>query len=56
MHSPELKKAIRAKTIELEIAIELKKPNKDLLRIYKELKDLRYRLLQAELTSARAEA
>jgi hypothetical protein len=51
MHSDDLKRAIKAKAMELELAIELEKPNNMLLQIYKELKELRYCLIQAELTS-----
>jgi hypothetical protein len=48
MRSGELKKAIKAKTIEFETAMELGKPRNELLKIYKELKELRYGLVKFE--------
>ena len=39
-----LKKAIKAKIVELEIAMSLNRPKQDRLKIYKELKELQYKL------------
>jgi hypothetical protein len=44
MTPDELRKAIKAKIVELEIAMSLNRPNQERLKIYKELKDLQYRL------------
>ena len=49
MTSPELREALRSKTVELEIAIETGRPHRELLRIYKELKELQFQLVHAEL-------
>jgi hypothetical protein len=48
MQADEIKTAIQQKTIEFEAAMELGKPNTELLKIYKELKELRYALVKAE--------
>lgn len=45
----ELNEAIQAKTIELEVAQETGRPDSELLELYKELKELQYQKLQAEL-------
>jgi hypothetical protein len=50
MYIEDLQKAIRVKMIELELAFDLRKSHTDILKIYKDLKELRYRLLQAELS------
>lgn len=49
MNVSELKKAIQGKIAEIEVAIELAKPQTDLKEVYKELKELQYQL--ALLTS-----
>lgn len=38
-----LKEAIQSKTLELETALGLQKPHEELLKIYKELKELQYK-------------
>ena len=45
----ELNEAIKAKIIEFETAMELEKPNFELLKIYKELKELQFQKVQIEL-------
>lgn len=45
----ELNEAIKAKTIALEVAKEAGRPETELLEIYKELKELQYQKVQAEL-------
>ncbi len=47
----ELKEAIRLKTIEYEMSLRTGLPHERLLTLYKELKELQYRKLQAELRS-----
>ena len=47
--SHELREALKSKTIELEIAIETGMPHKELLKIYKQLKELQFQLVQVEL-------
>jgi hypothetical protein len=47
--SYELREALRNKTLELEIAIETGRPHKELLKIYKQLKELQFQLVKAEL-------
>ena len=49
MELTEIKKAIQAKAVELETAMEDGKPHNELLKIYKELKDLQFQQLQAAL-------
>ena len=48
MKSDELKKALTAKTRELEEAMELCKPQELLLKLYKELKELQFAMVEAE--------
>lgn len=55
MYTDDLQKAIKAKIFELELAIDFGKPHTDILKVYKELKELRYRLMQVELTSLSTE-
>jgi hypothetical protein len=50
MSIQEIKEAIRLKTMEFEVALETGKPRKQVMKLYKELKDLQYRLVQLELT------
>jgi hypothetical protein len=45
----DLKTAIQEKTDQFEEALEGGKPHSELLAIYKELKELKYQLVQAEL-------
>ena len=51
MRSQELKEAFRNKTNELELAMELKKPQAELLKIYKELKELQYQKVREKLVN-----
>jgi hypothetical protein len=44
----ELQQAIRAKTIEFETAMELGRSHEELLKIYKELKELQFQKVQSE--------
>ena len=48
----ELKEAIRAKTIELETALELGLARDELLKIYKQLKELQFQKVQEELRAS----
>jgi hypothetical protein len=48
MKSNELKDAITLKTFEFETAVATGKPNKEIMRLYKELKELKYQLVIAE--------
>ena len=50
MERNEILEAIQGKKIELEAAMQLGRSNDDLLKLYKELKELQYRLVQAELS------
>ena len=45
----ELDKAIQAKAAEIEIVIEAGRPQEELLPIYKELKELHFQKVQAEM-------
>ena len=49
MKSNELKTALRTKGLEWETAMETGKPYKELLHIYKEIKELQYQLLVAQM-------
>jgi len=44
MTPEELKKTIKAKIVDLEIAMSLNRPSQERLKIYKELKELQYQL------------
>ena len=44
----ELKDAITLKTLEFETAVATGKPNKEVMRLYKELKELKYQLVIEE--------
>lgn len=46
----DLIETIRTKTMEFEVALETGKSQAELLTIYKELKELQYQKVQAELT------
>jgi hypothetical protein len=48
MKPRELKKAIRAKTIEFELALAAERPYDELKILYQQLKELQYQLVQAE--------
>ena len=50
MRHPELEKAIKAKTIELELAMEFGKSKQELLALYKQLKELHFQKLTLEQT------
>jgi hypothetical protein len=52
MNVQELKYELKAKSIELERAIEEGQPHKELLVLYKELKRLQYELMQSEVRMA----
>ena len=49
MKQHDLKTALQKKSVELEAAMETGKPYKEILQIYKEIKDLQYKLLVAQL-------
>lgn len=49
MNVTELDKAIQIKTIELEAAQQVGKSHHELAKLYRELKELRYQRVQAEL-------
>ena len=48
MTHAEFEKAIKRKTIELELAMEFGKPKKELLALYKQLKELYYQKLEMQ--------
>jgi hypothetical protein len=48
MNPRELKKAIRNKAVEFELALAAERPYAHLKRIYQQLKELKYQLLKAE--------
>ena len=48
MTPDELKKEMKSKIVELEIAMSLNKPNQERLKIYKELKELQYMLFSLQ--------
>ena len=48
MKARELKDAITLKTLEFETAVATGKPNKEVMRLYKELKELKYQLVIEE--------
>ena len=48
MKARELKDAITLKTLEFETAVTTGKPNKEVMRLYKELKELKYQLVIEE--------
>ena len=50
MTSLELKQALKTKTVEFEEAIEAGRPHSELLKIYKELKELQYMIPYAEVS------
>lgn len=45
----ELKNALRQKTVELEEALQAGTPHAHVVKIYKELKELQYRIIQEEV-------
>ncbi|HYH14760.1 MAG TPA: hypothetical protein VD794_06065 [Flavisolibacter sp.] len=56
MNPAELKAAIEAKTMAFEAALESQQHNSELLQLYKELKELKYQLVQAGLNVYSADA
>jgi phosphoglycolate phosphatase-like HAD superfamily hydrolase len=52
MKSRELKDAITLKTLEFETAVATGKPNKEVMRLYKQLKELKYQLVIEENVSS----
>ena len=48
MKHPEIEKAIKAKTVELELAMEFGKSKEELLMLYKQLKELHFQKLTIE--------
>ena len=55
MNLTELKVTIEAKTPAFEIALQSQRPYLELQELYKELKELRYQLVQAELNESLTE-
>ena len=51
MESNELKETIKAKIALFEMAMEMGKPHAELLKIYKELKELQFEKVQQELST-----
>ena len=51
MTPQELKATFTMRSIEFEAAMEAGKPHQELLKIYKELKELQYQLIFAQLTT-----
>jgi hypothetical protein len=49
MNLSELKQLYNNKLMELDVAMEMGKSRKALLQLYKELKELQYKMLQAEV-------
>jgi hypothetical protein len=47
----EIKDAIASKTIEFDAALQEGRPREQCFLLYKELKDLRYKLVELELTN-----
>ena len=48
MKHPEVEKAIKAKTVELELAMEFGRSKEELLALYKQLKELHFQKLKLE--------
>lgn len=48
MEHLELEKAIKAKTVELELAMEFGRSKEELLKLYKQLKELYYQKIRVE--------
>lgn len=55
MKPEELKQAIQAKTLAFEAALETQQAHTQLRQLYKELKELKYQLVQAELKETNVE-
>jgi hypothetical protein len=53
MKHTELDSSIKAKTVELELAMEFGKPKEELLKLYKQLKELHYEKLSLEQAGLR---
>ena len=49
MEQNEIKNALRIKSVEWEMAFEMGKSYQELLQIYKEIKELQYDLVKAQL-------
>lgn len=56
MNLTEIKAAIEAKTLEFEAALEGQRPHSELRKLYIELKELKYQLVQAELNESLTES
>jgi hypothetical protein len=56
MNLAELKAALKQRTLEFEVALETHRPNKELLVIYKQLKDLQYQMVQEELRQKQSDS
>lgn len=52
MNKTDLTEAIRTKTAELEAAQEAGRPQEEIAALYKELKELQYQKVQADLEQA----
>jgi hypothetical protein len=44
----EIESAIKAKKVELEVAMEMNKPRKKIMELYNELKKLQFQLLESK--------
>jgi hypothetical protein len=55
MNPEELKQAIQAKSLAFEAALETQQPHSKLKELYKELKELKYQLVLAELKETNLE-
>ena len=49
MNYRELKDQLRMKTLEFEMAMEAGRPHTELMKFYRELKELQYEILQLEI-------
>lgn len=56
MKPDELKSAIQLKGAELEAKMQAGKPHAELMQLYRELKELQYRLVQVKLEQENAAA
>ena len=55
MEANELKDAIKAKTAQLEEAMEMGRPKDELMKLYNELKQLHFQLVQEDLNNGKQE-
>jgi hypothetical protein len=53
MERIEFEKAIKAKTVELELAMEFGRSKEELLKLYKQLKELHYQKIRLEESQSR---